>query len=61
MAMRLRRMATGWIALCAAEHPGAAGDVYLDDGQDHAIRVKLQAEPRPHSPPVPSQTPQDAR
>ena len=29
-----------WIALCAAEYPEEPGDVYLDDGQDHALRIK---------------------
>ena len=41
MAMRLRKFDGAWLAVCAAQSPGPPGDVYIDDGQDHAIRVKL--------------------
>ncbi len=33
-----------WIAFCAAKTTREPGDVYLDDGQDHAIRVKLEID-----------------
>lgn len=44
MAIRLRRSEGSWVALCAAEFPAQEGDLYLDDGQDHAIREKLEAD-----------------
>ncbi|MCP4493332.1 MAG: hypothetical protein GY820_39410 [Gammaproteobacteria bacterium] len=40
MAVRLRWTGCEWIALCAAEVPAKDGDVYIDDGQDHALREK---------------------
>jgi len=30
-----------WIALCAVESNPKQGDIYLDDGQDHALRIKF--------------------
>lgn len=41
MAMRVRVVEGNIVALCAAEFPAEAGDLYIDDGQDHAIRTKL--------------------
>lgn len=42
MAMRVRWINGSVVALCAAEHPEKEGDLYIDDAQDHAIRVKLR-------------------
>ena len=44
MAMRLRLIDGKWRAFCAADTEACDGDVYLDDGKDHAIREKLQAD-----------------
>lgn len=44
MAMRVRTVNGHVVALCAAEYPAEEGDLYIDDGQDHAIRVKLEAD-----------------
>ena len=41
MAIRIRKIGDKTIALCAAETEPEEGDIYLDDTQDHAIRVKL--------------------
>jgi len=30
--------------MCAAQTKAELGDVYLDDNQDHAIRVKLETD-----------------
>lgn len=42
MAMRLRRHNGGLIALCAAETKPEPGDIYINDVQDHAIRMKIE-------------------
>lgn len=44
MAMRLRKINGHWVALCAAKTKIKYDDVYLDDEQDHAIRVKLEKD-----------------
>jgi len=45
MAMRLRQDKEGcWVALCAAASKPQPGDVYLNDAQDRAIRLKLEAD-----------------
>jgi hypothetical protein len=44
MAMRLRKTGQFWKALCAAETEALPGDVYLDDAQDRAIRLKIEAD-----------------
>ena len=44
MAMRLRRTSKGWVALCAVNSVSMPDDIYLDDVQDHAIRLKLEAD-----------------
>jgi len=44
MAMRLRRIDGHLIALCAAKTQPQIGDFYLDDEQDHAVRVKLERD-----------------
>lgn len=41
MAMRLRTVDGVRVALCAAETDPEPGDVYLDDADDRAIRIKL--------------------
>ena len=46
MAMRLRKIGAIWVALCAAKSKAIAGDVYIDDVQDHAIRAKLSHDNR---------------
>ena len=40
MAVILRWDGIKWTALCAAEYSSQNGDVYLDDSQDHALRIK---------------------
>ena len=40
MAVRLRFRNGEWIALCAAEHKAELFDIYIDDSQDHALRIK---------------------
>ncbi len=42
MAVRLRKINGVWFALCAAEYPHQPGieEIYLDDAQDHALRIK---------------------
>ena len=42
MAMRLRRINGNWVALCATETKAKPNDTYIDDAQDHAIRIKLE-------------------
>ena len=42
MAMRLRYINGVLIALCAAETKAEPNDVYIDDVQDHAIRIKVE-------------------
>lgn len=44
MAIRLRKMNGRWVALCAAKTKAEAGDVYLDDSMDHALRLKLSGD-----------------
>lgn len=39
MAVRIRR--TGEI-LCAAQHPAADGDIYIDDGEHYHLTVELK-------------------
>lgn len=41
MAMRLRTVDGVRVALCAAETDPEPGDIYLDDADDRAIRIKL--------------------
>lgn len=42
MAIRLRHIQDrGWIALCAARSIEKEGDIYLDDGQHHALGSKF--------------------
>lgn len=41
MAMRVRVVNGVVVAVCAATTPAKAGDLYIDDAQDHAIRSKL--------------------
>lgn len=44
MAIRLRQIDGCWIAICAARSVEKLGDVYLDDGQHHALTVKFEAD-----------------
>jgi len=44
MAIRLRNIKNTWIALCAAESKEMAGDIYLDDSQDRALRIKFKKD-----------------
>ena len=44
MAIRLRKIHGRWVALCAAKTKAEAGDMYLDDGMDHALRLKLSGD-----------------
>ncbi len=44
MAMRIRRINGILVALCAAKTTGQLGDSYIDDEEDHAIRVKLERD-----------------
>jgi hypothetical protein len=41
MAIRLRLINGVWIAICAARSVEKEGDVYLDDGQHHALGDKF--------------------
>ena len=41
MAIRLRKKRNGWIALCAAKNKKEEKDIYIDDAQDHALRIKF--------------------
>lgn len=41
MAIRLRTVDGIRVALCAVETDEEPGDVYLDDSDDHALRIKL--------------------
>ena len=42
--MRLREIDGTLVALCAAKTKPQSGDVYIDDRQDHATRVKLERD-----------------
>ena len=42
MAMRLRQIDSHLVALCAAETKAEPDDIYINDAQDHAIRIKLE-------------------
>ena len=44
MAIRLRRVDGLLIALCAARSVKKPGDVYLDDGQHHALADKFMED-----------------
>ncbi len=44
MAVRLRWKDGSWVALCAAEYPAESGDVYINDPQDYALRIKYNAD-----------------
>jgi hypothetical protein len=44
MAIRLRRVEGQWVALCAVESDPKEGDVYIDDAQDSALRVKFMQD-----------------
>ena len=41
MAIRIRTVNGTVVALCAVESDPMPGDIYLDDGVDHALRVKF--------------------
>ena len=41
MAIRLRKIDGTMVALCAAKSKSQAFDRYLDDGLDHALRIKF--------------------
>ena len=41
MAIRLRWVRGEWVALCAAKSEPEDGDLYLDDGQHHALGSKF--------------------
>lgn len=44
MAIRLRLIDNRWIAICAARSIPKEGDVYLDDGQHHALGNKFSRD-----------------
>ena len=44
MAIRLRKVGGQWIAVCAVESDSQEGDVYLDDGQHHALTTKFSLD-----------------
>lgn len=54
MSIRLRTVGGIRVALCAVESDPMPGDVYLDDADDHALRVKFvldyQSEAPDHDP-----------
>lgn len=41
MAIRIRKLPAGTVALCAAETDSEPGDLYLDDGQHYALAAKF--------------------
>lgn len=41
MAIRLRKVKSTWVALCAVESDPKEGDIYLDDGMHHALAGKF--------------------
>jgi hypothetical protein len=41
MAMRIRVLRGRLVACCAAKTKEKLGDLYIDDGVDHAIRTKI--------------------
>lgn len=41
MAIRLRKVSGGEVALCAAETDPEPGDIYLDDGWHYALAAKF--------------------
>ena len=41
MAIRLRWINNRWIAICAARSVPKEGDLYIDDGQHHALGSKF--------------------
>jgi len=41
MAIRIRKIKGGLIALCAAEFVAQDGDLYLDDNIHHALSIKF--------------------
>ena len=41
MAIRLRYVEGKKVALCAAHAKAKPGDIYIDDGWDHALRAKF--------------------
>ncbi len=44
MAIRLRKVNSILVALCAAATEPKKGDVYLDDGQHHALTCKFERD-----------------
>jgi len=44
MAIRIRRLKTGYIALCAAESKAQEGDIYLNDGIHTALTKKFDKD-----------------
>ena len=44
MAIRLRRTDNKLVALCAAKSVEKPGDIYLDDGQHHALAEKFRED-----------------
>ncbi len=44
MAIRIRKLDGELVALCAAEHEAAEGDIYLHDGVHHALSKKFHAD-----------------
>ena len=44
MAIRLRKVQDRWVALCAVESDQKEGDIYLDDSQDYALRIKFKMD-----------------
>jgi hypothetical protein len=44
MAIRLRLIRDSWVALCAARSMSKPGDIYLNDGQHHAVQAKVERD-----------------
>ena len=44
MAIRLRRINSDLVALCAAKSKPRTGDVYLDDNTHHALTRKFEKD-----------------
>jgi hypothetical protein len=44
MAIRIRKIDSKYVALCAAESEAKEGDVYLDDGVHGALTKKFEAD-----------------
>jgi hypothetical protein len=44
VAIRIRRVGGRVVALCAAKTRPESGDIYLDDAEDHALRLKFAGD-----------------